>query len=117
MPEEQEVREVHPFKVINRGEDTVVGDDDNVVFSDFSPKVVPSSTPEREVEKVVDPKVEFAPEPAASETLLTPPTEPTSLATPVPAPADSDTGKSKSDDPTSPSSSTDPKSGQDEPPA
>lgn len=53
-------REISPFKIINRGEDTVHGD--NVVFSDFSPRVLPSDGPD--VETV--PKGESAPGPVPS---------------------------------------------------
>ena len=117
MPEEPEARELHPFKIINRGQDTVAGDDERVVFADFSPRVVPSETPDEEIDNTISPKAVSAPVPAESETGSTPPTAPTLSGTPAPAPAPSGDGKNKSNDTSSPSSSSSQNPGPDAPPA
>lgn len=117
MPEESEARELHPFKIIQRGQDTVAGDDETVVFADFSPRVVPADTPDREIDNSILPKAGSALVPAASETELIPPIEPTLSETPVPEPAPLGDGKSKSSETTSQSSSSNPNPGPVEPPA
>lgn len=53
-------RQVNPFSKIYRGEDSV-GQDDEVVFSDFSPKVVPSSGQDESEEALDLPKGGSAP--------------------------------------------------------
>ncbi len=116
MSDEEEIRTVHPFKLINRGEDTVVGEDNNVIFSDFSPRVIPSDVPDEEIDDLVSPKDVSAREPAPSPE-LPPPTEPTLSETTVPAPVDKGDGKKSQDATSSPSSSIDPKSGHEEQPA
>ena len=52
-----------PFKIINRGEDSL-DENDDVVFADFSPKVVPADTPDQIVQPA--PKASSAPAPAPS---------------------------------------------------
>lgn len=111
MPEESEPRTVNPFKVINRGEDTVV--DDDVIFADFSPRLLPAETPDDE-EVVVVPKVESAPEPVPSSE-STPTTEPQTSETVVPVPVDEEDGQPKIPATGKRTSSSDPKSGQNEP--
>jgi len=82
---------LNPFRVIRRGEDTLGADGENVVFSDFSPRVMSADQPELEVEVTV-PKEGSAPEPAPSseskEVI-----EPKRSETPAPAPADEGAGK------------------------
>jgi hypothetical protein len=79
---EDEVRKVNPFRVIRRGDDTVDGEDD-IVFADFSPKVLPADTPE---EVVPVPKDSSAVEPASfSESTQT--SEPKKKASPASASA------------------------------
>lgn len=97
--EADEAQTVSPFKFIQRGEDTL-DDEGNVMFADFTPKIVPSETPD-EIEPA--PKVESAPEPAPSpestQTSVQRPSE-----TPVPEPAEeAESG--------SPTSSSDQKNG------
>lgn len=118
MSEASEEREIFPFKIINRGEDTIVGDDDNVVFSDFSPRTVPADVPDSEIDGIVSPKEESAPEPAASPvSTSTPPTEPTLSATPAQTPASEEGGSKNQAESTSQSSSSSRKAGQSEQPA
>lgn len=81
-----EPREVSPFKIINRGEDTV-DKNDRVVFADFSPKVVPSETPDREK----SPKGASAPRPARSKE-SPPKTEQKKSETSAQTPASKDAG-------------------------
>ncbi len=89
--EPDEPRTITPFKLINRGEDTL-NLDEQVVFADFSPRIVPADTPDEELEEVVVvPKDESAPEPAASPE-SNPTTEPSSSETPVPTPANKEGG-------------------------
>lgn len=64
MTDQDEPRTLNPFRVIHRGEDTV-DENDNVLFADFSPKVLPADTPE-EVDFSVGPKALSVPEPATS---------------------------------------------------
>jgi hypothetical protein len=93
-------REITPFKIINRGEDTLSGT--NVVFSDFSPKVLPADAPD-EVEEIPVPKEESAPEPApSSESTETPVQEKSEK--PAQAPVNKEDGKSEAGSPTSSSS-------------
>lgn len=102
-PSEDDARPVTPFQVINRGEDTVDGDD-RVTFSDFRPTVLPADAVEEpEVEPV--PKDESAPEPAPSaESNET--TEQTTSETSAQDPANSDDGKPSPSEPSKSSSST-----------
>ena len=61
-PEDDGVRKVNPFRIIRRGDDTIDPDSD-IVFADFSPKVLPADAPD-EVPAV--PKGSSAVEPASS---------------------------------------------------
>ena len=107
--EASEPKTITPFKVINRGEDTV-DRDDRVVFADFSPKVLPADAPDEEV--VVVPKDGSAMAPASSSgASLTETDEPTSSATSAPAPASEDDGKPSQSETGKPDSSSPPKSG------
>lgn len=56
-----EAKEVTPFQIIDRGEDTV-NTSGRVTFADFSPKVLPSEAPDEELV----PKDVSAPAPAQS---------------------------------------------------
>lgn len=88
--EAEEPKTITPFKLMNAGEDTL-GPDDEVLFADFRPRVVPSDTPD-EVEDA-DPKVESAPELAPySESTQTP--EPQTSEKSVPTPAEEGAGQS-----------------------
>lgn len=118
MTEEREVRELHPFKTINRGEDTVVGDDEKVIFADFSPRVIPAEVANEEIDEIISPKGSSAPAPVDSKIPeSTPPTEPSSSTTPAQEPAGSEDLKNPKSETQSPDSSTDQKNGQSEPPA
>ena len=116
QPSEEDAVAINPFVLINRGEDSVIGKGNNerVVFSDFSPKVLPADVPEEVTtvlpEEVGDPKDLSAPEGADSEPSTPTPTEPTSSENPVPNPADSEGGQKETEN-GSPTSSSDQKSG------
>ena len=123
--EETEARTVTPFRVINRGEDTL-DEHEDVVFADFSPRVLPSEVPDEDIDGALNPKGVSAPERVSSpESTST--TEPTPTGTPAPAPADSGAGMisdlsgtaagQTGTGTTSPTSSSDPKSGPAAPPA
>jgi len=115
MPqEESEPRTLTPFKVINRGEDTVI--DDAVVFADFSPRVVPASVADEEIDDILLPKDVSALAHVVPPELI-PLTEPTLSTTPVPLPVVSEETKSESIETTLQSSSIDPKTGPDSQPA
>ena len=91
MSENDTARKISPFKVIERGQDTIDKDDD-VIFADFSPRVLPADTPEETV--VPAPKGESVVEPApSSESSET--TEPKSQDKTAPEPAAKDSGKPK----------------------
>lgn len=60
--EKDEARKLNPFRVIRRGDDTVDANDD-IVFADFSPRVLPADSPE---EVLPAPKDSSAVEPASS---------------------------------------------------
>lgn len=109
-----EAQKLTPFKIINRGEDTLDSDDD-VIFADFSPKVLPADAPE-EVEEIPVPKDDSAPAPApSSESPVK--TEQTSSKTPAPAPAGKADGNAKKNESSSQTSSSGQKSGPSEQPA
>lgn len=63
-----EPKEINPFYLMKKGEDSV-DKDDNVIFSDFRPQVVPSDTKAGKSRKKKDkaPKGGSAPEPVNSE--------------------------------------------------
>lgn len=82
-----DARQVTPFKVIRRGEDSI-DNDDRVTFSDFSPRVVPADTPE----EIVVPKAVSAPEPAPSQESTQTPVQTSSEPT-VQTPANKGPGK------------------------
>lgn len=82
-----EPQELTPFRIVNRGEDTV-DSNNNVQFADFSPRVLPSEIPDEVVEV---PKDESAPEPAPS-SVSTETSEPVKSETPVPTPVVEDDG-------------------------
>lgn len=86
--EASDAKKITPFKMISRGEDSVDREDD-IIFADFSPRIVPADTPE---EPVVVPKDEYAPAPAPS-LESTEKTEPLKSDKPAPAPASKDDGK------------------------
>lgn len=87
--EASEPRNLTPFKIIHRGEDTL-GPDDEVQFADFSPRMIPADVPDEVV--VAVPKEESAPQPVpSSESTET--TEPAKSETSAQTPADEDAGK------------------------
>ena len=82
---------LNPFRVVHRGEDTLGLDNETVVFSDFTPRIVPADQPEAKVEAPA-PKGESAQEPVPS--LESPSeTEPTKSETPAQAPVEEVAGK------------------------
>lgn len=91
MSNEDEARQINPFKIIQRGEDTI-GPDDDVQFADFSPRIVPSDTPDEEVTAAPSPKGESVMAPARS-SVSQEKTEPEKSDTTVPPPADQDNGQ------------------------
>lgn len=107
MPENETARKVTPFRIIERGQDTIDKDDD-VVFADFSPRVVPADTPEEQETAV--PKDDSAAEPAHSlESSVT--TEQKNLDSPAPEPAVKDSGKLKESESGTQASSSQKKTG------
>lgn len=102
-----EPRTITPFKLINRGEDTL-DENENVVFADFSPRVIPSETPD-EVEDIL-PKAESAPEPVPSSESTQTEGQETSE-TPVQAPVEEDAGSLSLNETSSQSSSSGPRNG------
>lgn len=114
--EPDEPRTITPFKIIERGDDTL-GANGEVLFADFSPRIVPADTPDDDEEEVVVvPKGESAPEPVASPE-STSATEQTTSETNVPTPADKADGSPNPNEPSLPTSSSDQKPGPSEPPA
>lgn len=113
MPDEvDEPRNVTPFKLIRRGEDTL-DIDERVVFADFSPTVLPADTPD-EVVEVLAPKDVSVPVPApSSESMQT--SVPLTLETTVPVLVEEGDGKTNLIEPMSPTSSLDLKIGPSEP--
>jgi len=104
--EHNEPKVVSPFKIIQRGEVTLV--DDSVAFADFSPRVVPADTPDDRETTV--PKAESAQVPApSSESTLT--IELETLDNPAPAPVDGDAGQPSQSDPLKLDSSSSQKNG------
>lgn len=82
-----EPQELTPFRIINRGEDTLDASG-NVQFADFSPRVLPSEVPDEVVEV---PKAESVPAPvSSSESPET--SEPKTSARTVPVPVAEDDG-------------------------
>lgn len=114
MPNEpDEPRTVTPFMLIERGDDTL-GPNDEILFADFSPKIVPADTPD----EVVVPKDVSVPEPVVSpEPQSTPQTAQTSSVIPALVPAIKVNGSDNPSEILPPSSSSDQKSGPSEPPA
>jgi hypothetical protein len=89
IPEAKDTaRKISPFKVIRRGKDSVDNDED-VVFADFSPLVLPADVPD---EEIILPKDAFAREPAPL-TDLAPSSALTSSVTPALKAASSGDGK------------------------
>lgn len=105
--EESESRTLYPFKTIHRGDDTL-GKDDEILFADFSPKVLPSDAPDEE--EPIAPKAESVPEPAPSSE-STENVEQKTSDNPAPTPADKEDGTNKSSENLKQSSSSNPKSG------
>jgi hypothetical protein len=99
-------RKITPFRVMRRGEDSIDSENE-VVFSDFSPRVVPADFPD---EELTVPKDVSAPAPAPS-TDLAPASGRTTSVTSVPPSVNSDAGKLNQNATSSPPSSTPPKSG------
>lgn len=102
-----EARKITPFKRIGRGQDSLDYDDE-VVFADFTPHILPADLDEDE-EIIVIPKEESVPEPVAS-----PAPEPQSEVSPTksaPPAAPSADGKPKTPASSSPASSSPKKSG------
>lgn len=106
---QSEPQEIAPFKVIERGEDTVIND--QVVFADFSPRVLPADAPDEvAVDEVTVPKEESAPEPVPSQE-STETTELQTSDTTVQVPADEGDGLLSQNESGKPDSSSDPKTG------
>lgn len=87
-PQPDEARTVSPFVRMDRGFASIdPSDPNNVVFEDFSPRVLDADAPDEvyvEPEISTIPKGSSAPVPASSSE-SPPPTEPPKLETPVPA--------------------------------
>lgn len=105
--EVSEPKELSPFKIIHRGEDSLDSEGE-VTFADFSPRVVPADTPEDVVEPA--PKGVSAPEPVLSSDSSETPVQPT-WENPVQTPASADDGMPSPTGSGSPASSSDPKTG------
>lgn len=88
IPVVDKARKITPFRVMRRGDDTVDADND-VVFSDFSPRVLPADFPD---EEVTVPKDVFAPQPAPLPDLA-PASGRSTSGTSVPKSVSSDAGK------------------------
>ena len=110
-----EAREIHPVKMMKIGEDTIVGEDENnVVFSDFRARVLPSDVIVEEAAPA--PKDLFAPEPVDSSGLPPLIEEPTTTQL-VPPAVVKDSGEPSPTKPGKQTSSSVQKSGQSEPTA
>lgn len=99
-------RKITPIRVMRRGEDSFDADNE-VVFADFSPKVLPADYPD---EEVTVPKDAFAPAPVPSGDLA-PASAQTSSGTSVPKSVTSGAGKPSPSATSSPASSSPKKSG------
>lgn len=90
IPEKpDEARKVVPFRIMRRGQDSV-DEENDVVFSDFSPRVLPADVPDET--EVTVPKDVSAPELAPS-TDLAPASGQNTSVTSVPQPVSKDAGK------------------------
>lgn len=112
IPAPDTARKITPIRMMTRGEDSI-DSENQVVFSDFSPKILPADFPD---EEVTVPKDAFAQAPAASGDLA-PSSALTSSGTSAPPPPTSlpavptGDGKPSPSASSSPPSSSAPKSG------
>lgn len=102
LPEDT-AKQLNPFKLIQRGEDTL-GPDDDVQFADFSPRMLPADVPEP------SPKDESALAPAHSKGSREKIERPTSD-TSAQEPADKGDGQNSPNEDSSQTSSSEKKSG------